>query len=114
MNILANAINVLDEAAQNHTFQELLDSPQRIEIRTMREGDCVRIRIRDNGNGMTEAVKARVFDHLFTTKAVGQGTGLGLAISRQIVEEKHQGRLTVQSKVGQGSEFWIDLPIVAG
>jgi predicted ATPase/signal transduction histidine kinase len=114
MNILANAIDVLDEAAQNHTFQELLDNPQRIEIRTMREGDCVRIRIRDNGNGMTEAVKARVFDHLFTTKAVGQGTGLGLAISRQIVEEKHQGRLTVQSEVGQGSEFWIDLPIVAG
>ena len=60
---------------------------------------------------MTEAVKDRIFDHLFTTKDVGQGTGLGLAIARQIVEEKHGGMLTVQAAWGQGTEFCIRLPL---
>jgi signal transduction histidine kinase len=60
---------------------------------------------------LTEDVKARIFDHLFTTKAVGKGTGLGLAIARQIVEEKHQGALKVTSTLGVGTEFAIALPI---
>jgi signal transduction protein with GAF and PtsI domain len=55
--------------------------------------------------------QARIFDHLFTTKAVGKGTGLGLAIARQIVVEKHCGRLEVKSQVGIGTEFCIYLPI---
>ncbi|MGC1218189.1 MAG: HAMP domain-containing sensor histidine kinase, partial [Phormidesmis sp.] len=68
------------------------------------------VRIGDNGKGMSEEVKARIFDHLFTTKGVGKGTGLGLAISQQIVVEKHGGGLTVQSELGQGTEFCIQLP----
>ena len=61
--------------------------------------------------GMSEAVKQRVFDHLFTTKAVGKGTGLGLAIARQIVVEKHDGTIDVNSIRGEGTEFIITLPI---
>ena len=72
--------------------------------------DRVTIAIEDNGPGIKEDVKQRIFDRLFTTKAVGKGTGLGLAIAKQIVEEKHNGRLTYSSKPGQGTKFKIELP----
>ncbi len=69
------------------------------------------IQITDNGPGMSESVKARLFDPFFTTKPVGQGTGLGLSISYQIVVEHHKGILTCTSAPGQGTEFWIEIPI---
>ena len=80
-------------------------------ITTSMANNQVQISIRDNGNGMSEDVKTRIFDHLFTTKAVGKGTGLGLAIARQIVVDKHGGHLDVQSQLGQGTEFCIRLPL---
>jgi signal transduction histidine kinase len=70
----------------------------------------VQISIQDNGKGMTPEVKAKIFDHLFTTKGVGKGTGLGLAIAKQIVVEKHGGSLEVHSEVGKGTTFIISLP----
>jgi two-component system, NtrC family, sensor kinase len=69
------------------------------------------IRIKDNGVGISSEVKQKMFDHLFTTKAVGKGTGLGLSIAYQIIVQKHQGTLEVNSVVGQGSEFIITIPI---
>ena len=82
MNILANAIDVFDEAAQNTSFDDLQTNLQTITIQTtLTEQNIVEICICDNGKGISEAVKARVFDHLFTTKSVGKGTGLGLAIA---------------------------------
>jgi signal transduction histidine kinase len=62
---------------------------------------------------MSEEVKNRIFDHLFTTKDVGKGTGLGLAIARQIVEEKHGGKLSCISALGEGTEFVIEIFIDA-
>lgn len=112
MNILANAIDMFDEMAQQTAFTELEANPQKITIQTAKSGENrVEIRICDNGMGMSEEVKSRAFDHLFTTKPVGKGTGLGLAIVRQIVIEKHQGAIEVHSEVGQGTEFVISLPI---
>lgn len=113
MNILANAIDVFDEVAQQSSFEELQRNPQRITIRTevLNDQDLVKIQFCDNGKGMTEAVKTRIFDHLFTTKDVGKGTGLGLAIAHQIVTETHGGRLDVKSELGKGTEFLIQLPI---
>ncbi|MBE9181594.1 GAF domain-containing protein, partial [Oculatella sp. LEGE 06141] len=113
MNILANAIDVFDEAAQHLSFDDLAAKPQEITIQTavLDDHNAVEIRIRDNGVGMTEEVKTRIFDHLFTTKGVGKGTGLGLAIARQIVTEQHSGSLHVQSELGQGTEFCIRLPM---
>jgi signal transduction histidine kinase len=76
-------------------------------------GKAVNIRIKDNGLGMSEEVKSKVFKHLFTTKAVGKGTGLGLSIARQIVVDQHRGKLKCYSTVGQGTKFVIQLPIYA-
>ena len=60
---------------------------------------------------MSESVKQKIFDHLFTTKGVSKGTGLGLAIARQIVTEKHGGAIEVDSRPGEGTEFVIHLPM---
>lgn len=113
MNILANAIDAFDEAAQHTSWADLEAKPQKITVRTamLPEQNSLEVRIRDNGAGMSEAVKAHIFEYLFTTKASGKGTGLGLTIAHQIVTEKHQGRLEVQSDLGQGTEFCIRLPI---
>ncbi|MEG3849588.1 ATP-binding protein [Microcoleus sp. herbarium19] len=113
MNILANAIDSLEEGNQGHSFAEIKANLNRITIMTKisEDGATIAIAIKDNGNGMPESVKSKIFDHLFTTKAVGKGTGLGLSISRQIVEETHGGTLTCDSVLGSGTEFTIELPI---
>jgi signal transduction histidine kinase len=114
MNILANAIDIFDEIAQQSSFTDLKANPQKITIHTeLIQQNAIEIRISDNGKGMSEAVKSRIFDHLFTTKEVGKGTGLGLAIAKQIIVEKHGGSLEVQSELGQGTEFCIRLAIAA-
>ncbi|NES93861.1 MAG: AAA family ATPase [Desertifilum sp. SIO1I2] len=111
MNILANAIDALDESNTGRSFEEIQANPNRITITTSIKDNCVKIAITDNGKGMNQSVKSKIFDHLFTTKAVGKGTGLGLAIARQIVVERHGGSIEVQSEVNQGTEFSIQLPI---
>jgi signal transduction histidine kinase len=111
MNILANAIDIFDEMAQGVSFDQLKSHPQHITIRTTTQANQVQIQIGDNGKGMTEEVRTRIFDHLFTTKGVGKGTGLGLAIARQIVVEKHGGAIAVNSIVGEGTTFTISLPV---
>ncbi|MEB3118301.1 MAG: ATP-binding protein, partial [Limnothrix sp.] len=111
MNLLANAIDMFDELAQGSPFEHWVAHPQQITICTQVVDQQVQIAIRDNGKGMSEAVRSNIFDHAFTTKAVGKGTGLGLAIARQIVVDKHGGSLEVRSEIGQGAEFLISLPI---
>jgi predicted ATPase/signal transduction histidine kinase len=111
MNIIANAIDALDESNSGRSFAEIQANPNRITIRTTVEKEGVKIAIADNGTGIPSDVKSRIFDHLFTTKAVGKGTGLGLAIARQIVVEKHGGAIDFDSQVGQGTTFAILLPI---
>jgi signal transduction histidine kinase len=111
MNILANAIDALDEMAQTDSFSANANKAQKIVITTAIVEQQIEIRIADNGQGMPETVRQRIFDHLYTTKAVGKGTGLGLAIAHQIIVEKHGGNITVNSTIGQGTEFIIDLPV---
>jgi signal transduction histidine kinase len=109
MNILANAIDALDESNEGRSFEEIRANPNQITIQTEALDDRVVIRISDNGIGMSEEVKHRIFEQGFTTKEVGKGTGLGLAIARQIVVEKHGGTLSVTSNPGQGTVFTIVL-----
>jgi signal transduction histidine kinase len=116
MNLIANAIDALEEAnlRANLQYADLVAQPNQIRMSTEFDaiGNYLTIRIKDNGSGISAAVKDRIFEPSFTTKAVGKGTGLGLPISRQIIEEKHQGELECISELGQGTEFVIRLPVV--
>lgn len=111
MNVIVNAIDAIEEVSRRRSSSEVEANPNQITIHTQQKDQRVQIRIQDNGVGMSEEVKQKSFDHLFTTKLVGEGTGLGLAISRQIVVEKHKGTIEVESELGKGTEFIIQIPI---
>jgi signal transduction histidine kinase/ligand-binding sensor domain-containing protein len=81
-----------------------------VTVSTKYLGDQVEIRVKDNGNGIPESVKSKIFQPFFTTKPTGQGTGLGLSLSYDIVKA-HGGELKVETKEGEGTEFSILLPI---
>ena len=113
MNILANAIDALDESNAGKSFQDIENQPNRITIATELSADKKNaiVRITDNGSGMPEEIKAKIFEQGFTTKGVGKGTGLGMAIARQIIIEKHGGTIECCSESGKGTTFAIALPI---
>jgi two-component system, NtrC family, sensor kinase len=73
-------------------------------------GDAVEVRIRDNGTGIVPEIKDKLFQPFFTTKPTGEGTGLGLSISYDIVTQQHGGTITVDSRVGEFTEFAVRLP----
>ncbi|MGD1805195.1 trifunctional serine/threonine-protein kinase/ATP-binding protein/sensor histidine kinase [Dapis sp. BLCC M126] len=112
MNLLANAIDALDESNAGKTFQEIEKEPNLITIETEvhNSNNSVIVQISDNGMGMPEEVKAKIFQQGFTTKGVGKGTGLGMAIAHQIVTEKHGGKIICNSTVGEGTIFTIIIP----
>jgi signal transduction histidine kinase len=113
MNIFANGIDALDQSSTGQSYEEILENPKTITIRTevKPENGTVIIGIRDNGLGIPENVKEHIFEYLFTTKPVGKGTGLGLSISYQIIVEKHAGEISCVSVPGEGTEFIIEIPI---
>ncbi|NEU78424.1 ATP-binding sensor histidine kinase [Nostoc sp. UIC 10630] len=114
MNIIANAIDALEEANIGRSFMEVQESyPNIITILTkIEENNNLIIKIQDNAKGMSEEVKACIFENLFTTKCVGKGTGLGLSISRQIIIENHGGSLICESVLGQGTGFIVSIPVL--
>jgi signal transduction histidine kinase len=111
MNLLANAIDAIEESNRGKTYEEISQNPNIIKIQTQAVDDWAVIQITDNGSGIPEAVRRKLFDPFFTTKPVGKGTGLGLSISHQIVVERHQGTLECISLPGQGAEFAIKIPL---
>ncbi len=83
-----------------------------LTLRTLREGEFVRVEICDDGPGIADEIIDRIFTPFFTTKAFGEGTGLGLDLAWRIVVEKHQGNLRVESRPGE-TRFIVLLPLVA-
>jgi signal transduction histidine kinase len=81
-----------------------------LKVSTRDLGDAVEIRIRDNGVGIPAEIKDKLFQPFFTTKPTGEGTGLGLSISYDIVTQEHGGTITVDSRVGEFTEFAVRLP----
>ena len=96
--------NIIDNAVDAMAGQGTLT------LRTRREVPWIVVEIEDNGVGIAEEIQNKVFDPFFTTKAPGEGTGLGLNISRNIIVQKHQGRITVTSQPGK-TRFTVRLPI---
>ncbi|MBD2772769.1 PAS domain S-box protein [Iningainema tapete] len=123
MNLLANAIDALQESLVNNHLsfvenkgQGTKDKEQRINPQILIateiiDNDRIAIRIADNGIGIKPEVQRRLFDPFFTTKPIGVGTGLGLSISYQIVVDRHGGQLHYKSEPGQGTEFVIEIPV---
>jgi signal transduction histidine kinase len=107
LNLIGNGFYAAHERAQaagNHGFEPTL------WLTTHDLGDQVEIRVRDNGAGISEALRERIFEPFFTTKPAGEGTGLGLSLSYEIVVQQHSGRLTVESRPDAFTEFVITLP----
>ncbi|MEL6353689.1 MAG: ATP-binding protein [Cyanobacteria bacterium J06627_28] len=103
--VLTNAVESLSRADNG-------EQPPQISIRTrMTEQGQVSICIQDNGPGVDDKYRTKIFDHFYTTKPVGEGAGLGLAIARQIVEDNHGGTLTLEANQTQGAAFVIQLPV---
>ncbi|MEW5857803.1 MAG: ATP-binding protein [Cyanobacteriota bacterium] len=130
MNILSNAVDALESSIVNGQLSAVREKTTDLETRLITslptDNACIRIctslssdqshvviRIADNGPGIPEEIRAKIFHPFFTTKPVGKGTGIGLSISHQIIVEKHGGVLKCLSEPGQGTEFWIELPINA-
>ncbi|HBO97802.1 MAG TPA: hypothetical protein DD648_07310, partial [Candidatus Omnitrophica bacterium] len=81
-----------------------------IAIKTYTQDEFVCVDVRDTGKGIPPEILNKIFDPFFTTKPTGQGTGLGLSVSYEIIK-KHNGSMTVRSKVGEGTTFTVMLPI---
>ncbi|MBI4783146.1 MAG: hybrid sensor histidine kinase/response regulator [Oscillatoriophycideae cyanobacterium NC_groundwater_1537_Pr4_S-0.65um_50_18] len=112
MNILANAIDALEELSTKHAYPENKIHAGQITIRTSAmNSQWVQIAIADNGSGISKETQQRIFDPFFTTKPIGKGTGMGLSISYQIITEKHRGKLICSSSPEKGTEFIIQIPI---
>ncbi len=107
--------NILENGAQVMTEDRLWNEEEglvpRFTLRVMQDGDLARVEIADNGPGMDEATRKRVFEPFYTTKPVGMGTGLGMSVSYFIITENHGGNITVESKPGKGTTFILLLPI---
>lgn len=103
LNIISNAIYAIDK--------KFGDAPGGIlTISTSSSGPHVYVKIEDNGIGMDETTRKKIFEPFFTTKDVGEGTGLGMSISYNTIR-RHEGEIIINSTLGQGSEFILQLPI---
>jgi signal transduction histidine kinase len=81
-----------------------------LKVTTREFGESVEVRVRDNGVGIPPEYREKLFQPFFTTKPTGEGTGLGLSISYEIVTQQHGGTITVDSEVGEFTEFTVRLP----
>jgi CheY-like chemotaxis protein/nitrogen-specific signal transduction histidine kinase len=105
---------VVNLVANAHQAMRRMEGTRRIAITTQCAGDPPRLHLEvaDTGPGIPAAIRDRIFEAFFTTKPSGEGTGLGLSLCQGIVEE-HGGVITLESEVGRGTTFRIELPLVA-
>jgi signal transduction histidine kinase len=108
INLYNNAFYAVNERrkTENNNYAPM------VTVRTQKVGEKVSISVHDNGAGIPEKIREKIFQPFFTTKPTGQGTGLGLSLSYEIVTKGHGGELRVMTKEGEGTEFIIHLPHV--
>ena len=111
-NIQQVFLNILKNGAQAMAgYQAATHYKPRFTLRVKRNGEMVRVEIGDNGPGMEEEVRKRVFEPFYSTKSAGLGTGLGLSISYFIITHNYHGTIAVESAPGKGTNFIIQLPL---
>jgi signal transduction histidine kinase len=116
LNLITNAFYAVQEKFSEALAKENSNYKPTVTVSTKKTttpsgAEGIEIRVKDNGNGIPEAIKKKIFQPFFTTKPTGQGTGLGLSMSYDIVTKGHGGALKVDSKEGEGSTFIMELPI---
>lgn len=109
--VLLNLINNAFYAVNEKKKETSQGYEPTVWLQTKKTGDKVEISVRDNGNGISEKIKEKIFQPFFTTKPTGQGTGLGLSLSYDIVKA-HGGELKLETREGEGSTFIVQLPTV--
>ena len=108
---ILNLMNNASYAVWHKSQEASEDYHPEISISVTTSDGNVVITLSDNGEGMNEETKQRLFENFFTTKPVGQGTGLGMNITRDIIENRHGGKITFDSKEGEGTTFVLCIPI---
>jgi signal transduction histidine kinase len=117
LNLITNAFYAVNEKATSAEASgdaraEDTKYEPTVTVSTKKESDKFIVSVEDNGNGIPDSVKKKIFQPFFTTKPTGQGTGLGLSMSHDIVTKGHGGVLKVASKEGEGTTFTVALPII--
>ncbi|WP_121356491.1 sensor histidine kinase [Flavisolibacter nicotianae] len=107
LNLFSNAFYAVTEKKKNKGS----DYEPTVQVSTRKRGGRLEICVKDNGMGIAEKVKEKIYQPFFTTKPTGEGTGLGLSLSYDIVTKGHGGELKVETKEGQGSEFIVSIPL---
>lgn len=107
LNLFVNAAHAIGDVTRDNAGQRgtLTVSTQRLE-------DAVEIRVIDTGKGIPESIRSRVFEPFFTTKDVGKGTGQGLAMAHATIVGRHGGQLWFDSRIGEGTTFFLRLPLL--
>ncbi len=111
LNLINNAFYAVTKGDLTGDLTGPLSRNPTVTIATRKTGEMVEISVKDNGPGIPDEIKDKIFQPFFTTKPTGEGTGLGLSLSYDIVTKGHGGELKVNSKEGEGTEFIIFLPI---
>ena len=107
LNLINNAFYAMSEKKTKQTgaYQPALT------LSTALRDHVVSVRIADNGSGISKENRERIFQPFFTTKPTGVGTGLGLSLSYDIITKRHGGEIKMESRVGEGTDFIITLPV---
>jgi len=108
LNLINNAFYSVNEKVASCKLLAVSYEP-RVSVKTKRDGEEVLISVSDNGSGIADSIKEKIFQPFFTTKPTGQGTGLGLSLAYDIIKA-HGGEITINTKEGEGSEFLVRLP----
>jgi len=109
--VLLNLINNAFYAVSEKSKRNIIGYKPMVTLNTKLVDNNVKIKVVDNGDGIPNEIKEKIFQPFFTTKPTGQGTGLGLSMSYDIITKGHGGKLIVESKEGEGTEFIVILPI---
>ena len=110
LNLINNALYTVSEKSKNNPDNKKYKPL--VSVSTKKTNNQVEIKVTDNGNGISGSILKKIFQPFFTTKPTGEGTGLGLSLSYDIISKGHGGKLSVETKENEGTDFIIQIPII--